>query len=149
MTWRDDSYGIRRTSKEVKVFAFSGHTWGMKLSQLSRQVGVVRLTTYSLPRIDYVREQLGRRPHSIEIVCNTKFLDVAKQIKREFPAIGVAVHPEVHAKQLLIEPATVYIGSSNFGSSGWVEADIGIRDSEIHDWCVANFRKLWSESTVI
>jgi len=142
--WKNDTFGLVFKSNEVKLYKDGHHTWAMKLSQLGRQKGIVRIVTYSLPRIEYAKEQLGRRPYDIFIVCHTKFKRQALAIKRAFPSIRVATIPDVHSKVCLIEPRTVYIGSANFGNSGWHESIVGIRSQAAHDWYVLNsFDPLW------
>jgi len=132
MTWKNDGHGLLFRSEEIKLYKPS-HTWAMKLSQLDRQNGIVRIMTYSLPSLNYVREQLGRRPLDIYITCHSKFVEQAQAIKQEFPEIAIAVSDTMHSKVLLIEPATLYVGSANFGASGSHETMIGVRSKEAHD----------------
>jgi phosphatidylserine/phosphatidylglycerophosphate/cardiolipin synthase-like enzyme len=148
MSWNDDTFGIVRKAKEVKVFS-TGATWGMKLSQLARQSGVVRIQTYSLPRMEYVRSIFEKRPNGIFLLCHSKFRELAIQIKSVFPAIEIAVHPATHAKIVLIEPETTYVGSANFGHSNWLEAEVGIRNKDIHDWMLIRFNSAFMEAEKI
>ena len=145
MSWNDDFYGIVRKVKEIKVFS-SGATWKMKLSQLGRQAGVMRIQTYSLPDMEYVQSVFQKRPSGIFLLCHEKFRQRANQIKAAFPAIEVGLHPSNHAKVVLIEPETVYVGSSNFGHSGWLEAEVGIRCKDIHDFMVSRFNSAFAEA---
>lgn len=142
MSWRDDGHGLVVKATEVKLFMPS-HSWGMKLSQLPKQAGRVRILTYSLPDRSYVAEQLGRRPSNIALICHEKFRDRAVAIKREFPGIEIAVSDCLHAKLLLIEPATVYVTSANFGESDWTEVGVGVRSKPGHDWYAEMFDRLW------
>lgn len=148
MGWRDDAHGLRLRASEVKLFTPS-HTWGMKLSQLAKQAGVVRILTYSLPGLPYLEMQFDRRPRDIQVLCHGKFLDRARQIKARYPEIAVAVHDRTHAKMLLIEPVTVYVGSANFGDSGWAEVCVGIRSAEAHAWYAAEFGRIWAQARVV
>lgn len=84
MAWNDDSFGAVFKSHEVKLFFNGDHTWAMKLSQLSKQDGTVRIITYSLPDLEYVKEQIGRRPNNIFIICHSRFEDRAREIKAAF-----------------------------------------------------------------
>ncbi|MEA3200084.1 MAG: hypothetical protein QOE90_1512 [Thermoplasmata archaeon] len=151
MGWNDDGHGKVFKPTEAKLYGPT-HTWAMKLSQLHRQVGVCRIVTYSLPALDYAREQFGRRPFGISLVCNEKFLNQAREIKRTFPRIEIRTHPRVHSKILLIEPGTVYVSSANFGRSmsgikAWHETTLGVRSTAAHDWYVqTSFDPLWKES---
>jgi hypothetical protein len=91
---------------------------------------MVYIVTYSLPDLSYCETQLGRRPHDILLICHAKFTHKAMTLQERFPDIHVRVHLEVHGKLLLIAPDTVYLGSTNFGDSGWEEFTVGIRSVE-------------------
>ena len=116
MAFRTDCGGIAFKARDAKLQA-NASTWATKLSQLARQTGTVRIVTYSLPDMQYVRVQLGRRPRDILLVAHSKFEDRANDIRREYPDIRVAVHDDVHSKVLLIAPQTIVISSANFGDS--------------------------------
>jgi hypothetical protein len=141
--FQTDNGGFAFSCKDLKILSGSS-TWATRLSQLARMSGVVRIATYSLPDLDYVAVQLGRRPCNIEIVCHAKFEDRAAAIKARFPDIRLFVNHEVHAKMLLIEPHTVFIGSANFGSSGWAEVTFGAHSVEAHGYAVSVFETLKS-----
>jgi phosphatidylserine/phosphatidylglycerophosphate/cardiolipin synthase-like enzyme len=150
MGWADDVFGIVARPTECKVYARGGHTWAMKLGQLAKQKGVVRITTYSLPDTEYYFSNIfSKRPYDIYVICHAKFVAKACRLQALFPAIEFRVRDDIHGKMLLIEPKTVYIGSSNFGRSQWVEFEVGIRDKTIHDWCKRSFEELWQKSTPI
>ena len=147
MSWAQDSHGLVFKSNELKLYFDGHHTWAMKLSQLPKQKGNVKIITYSLPDLDYVKEQLGRRPHHIWLLCNTKFKEIAQEIKNTFPLIHVGVRHDIHSKVLLISPNTVYITSANFGRSRWHETSIGVRSKEAHDaYLHYSFVPLWDSS---
>jgi phosphatidylserine/phosphatidylglycerophosphate/cardiolipin synthase-like enzyme len=148
--WNDDIFGLVLKASEIKLYFNGDHTWAMKLSQLSKQDGTVRIITYSLPDIEYVIDQIGKRPHNIFIICHSKFIENAKKIKGIFHDIRIAVNDSVHSKVCLIEPDTIYIGSANFGHSGWHESIVGIRSKEAHNAYVEeSFDKLWELSNEI
>jgi hypothetical protein len=141
--WENDVHGLLFKSGELKLYR-SSHSWGMKLSQLPRQSGAVYIMTYSLPDMDYVKRQLGRRPENIHMICHSKFIGRAQQIKDTFPAIRVAVYDATHSKVLAIEPRTLYITSTNFGDSHWHETTIGVRSAEAFRYFVGQiFTPLW------
>jgi hypothetical protein len=143
--WKEDAAGIVVQPKQVKLFR--GSTWGAKLSQLPKEQGTVRILTYSLPRLDYVVKQIARRPRDIFMACHLKFLNEAAVLQRKFPDIQVRLHSSLHCKLVLIEPETAYLGSSNFGNSGWHEVEAGIRDKRAHDFCVEKvFNPAWEQS---
>lgn len=144
--FKTDNGGIAFKCSDIKLQGCVS-TWATKLSQLGRQTGIVRILTYSLPNIDYVKTQFKRRPHGIYIICHSKFRDRALEIKRAFPEIRIALNPELHSKVLLIEPETVYVSSANFGSSKWHETSVGFHSKAAHDWFVDNdFFCLWHDS---
>src|SRR5260221_14252060 len=108
--YKTDSGGFAFGSPDLKL-SYGASTWATKLSQLARQPGTVRIATYSLPDMEYVRTQLGRRPWDIWLIANMRFYDRALEVKRAFPQLRVAVNPQTHAKFLLIEPRTLWLGS--------------------------------------
>lgn len=143
MSWNNDQHGLVFKSNELKLYAPS-HTYAMKISQIWRQTGVMRIMTFSLPSIAYVHEQLGRRPYDIQVLCHEKFRSKAQGIKSRFPRIAIRTLETMHSKVILIEPKTLYIGSENFGSSGWFETCIGVRSKEAHDWFIEHvFSSAW------
>jgi hypothetical protein len=143
MAYKTDNHGFAFKCGDIKITGATS-SWGMKLSQLYKQEGIVRIITYSLPDLAYVKKQFERRPQDIFLIAHTKFQGRAQQIKRHLPSIHIAVHREVHSKVLLIEPQTVYISSANFGDSKWHETSIGLHSQEAHDWYVTNqFTPLW------
>jgi len=149
MGWKDDGHGKLFKTNEAKLYGPS-HTWAMKLSQLNRQSGIVRIITYSLPDLDYTVNLLGKRPNDIFLICHSKFSDKANLLVSALPGIKVAVRNDIHTKILLLEPSTIYITSANFGQSGWHETTMGVRSTEAHAWYVANvFNPLWDSSKTI
>lgn len=148
MGWKDDKHGKIIKASEVKLY-LSSHTYAMKLSQLYKQEDIVRIASYSLPDIEYIKRQLGRRPNRIYLLCNSKFENLAKQVKETFPDIRVAIKRTCHLKLLLIEPDTVYLGSENFGDSHWDEVGVGIRAVAAHDWYLEEYERLWNSALEI
>jgi len=150
MSWANDSHGLVFKSGEVKLFADGAHTWNMKLAQLARQSGTVRIITYSLPEMDYIKNLFSKRPEDIYLVCHNKFRGRAIEIKRSFPLINIALCDDVHSKVCLISPSTVYVGSANFGRSRWHETMIGVRSKDAHDWYLSrSFNPLWNRCEVL
>lgn len=146
MAFSTDSGGIAFKCNDVKLQG-QASLWATKLSQLGRQNGTVRIITYSLPDLGYIKEQFQRRPKNVFIICHERFIERAGEIKRFFPSIRVAVNPAVHSKILLIEPHTVYVSSANFGLSRWHETSVGFHSKEAHDWYADHeFKPLWIRS---
>jgi hypothetical protein len=149
MPFKTDAHGLAFKCNDIKMTG-GRHTWGMKLSQLARQHGQVSIITYSLPSLDYVAQQLGRRPWSIDIIAHKKFLKQAERIKRDFPSIRIAVKDEVHSKVALISPETVIVSSANFGDSQWHETSMSVHSDEAYGWYFANvFLPLWDKAIEI
>ena len=146
MAFATDGGGIAFRAADAKLQA-NASTWATRLSQLARQTGIVRIITYSLPSMPYVRVQLGRRPTDVWLICHSKFECRAIDVRREFPGIRVAVHDEVHSKVLLVAPHTVVVSSANFGDSTWHETSLSVHSVDAHDWYVAHvFQPLWNQS---
>lgn len=143
MSFKTDTHGLAFSCLDIKLQA-NGSTWGMRLSQLARQSGCIRILTYSLPDVDYVAKQLGRRPHNICLLAHAKFREKALAIAQAFPQIAIALHPRIHSKVLLCEPGTVVVSSANFGSSTWEETSISLHDRTVHDWYLGHvYQRLW------
>lgn len=149
MGWENDIHGLVFKSSELKLYAPS-HSYGMKVSQLWRQTGIMRIMTYSLPSVDYVEKQLGRRPYDICVLCHEKFRAKAQAIKEKFPSISIRTLDNIHSKVILIEPKTLYIGSENFGHSGWIETCIGVRSAQAHDWFIEHvYSSAWASASEV
>jgi len=155
MTWNNDAHGLVFCSNELKLYKRS-HTWGMKLSQLGKQTGTVRIVTFRLPGSpglgdEYYATQISRRPSDMFVLIGTgghpDELAKARALKKRFPDVRVAVHPELHIKAVAIAPTTLYVGSANFGNSSWADITLGVRSAEAHDYFVAEtFDPLWSKA---
>jgi len=149
LSYQTDNGGFAFKCNDIKLHT-SGSTWAMKLSQLNRFGGTVRIITYSLPDMEYVKAQFNRRPRDIFLIAHRKFLRRAQSIKATFPDIRIAVNDEVHSKVLLIAPHTIYISSANFGLSKWHESFIGLHSQDAHDWYWQHeFEPLWASSSEI
>lgn len=144
MSFKSDHGGFAFSCGDLKLQT-NVSTWATRLSQLARQHGVVRILTYSLPRLDYVERQLQRRPHDIFLIAHARFRLQARAIKARFPEIRVALHLRMHSKILLIEPQTLILTSANFGQSGWHESTLSMRSGQAHDWYLNHmFEPAWA-----
>lgn len=147
----DDSHGKTFKTSHAKLY-YSRHTWAMKLSQLAKQTGTVRIITYSLPRTDYIINLLSKRPggSNIFLICHDKFRVQAKAIKFSLPRLRIATNLKVHSKIVLTEPETISVTSANFGESGWHETTVTFKAKDAHDAYVLNsFDVLWASSAEI
>jgi hypothetical protein len=145
MIWRADSHGIVTRSSEIKCYVDS-HSWAMKLSQLHRQDGLVRVATYSL-NAKYATEVFQRRNRDVRIICNSKFRKQALTLNKRLPNIEIAYRDDMHAKFVLIEPDTVYLGSMNLVNNSVRDSVVGIRARDIQQYYADWFDRMWSNST--
>lgn len=148
MAFSTDNGGFAFSCGDAKL-QVGGSTWGTRLSQLGKQSGIVRIVTYSLPRLDYIAQQFERRPKDIFLIAHREFRERAEEVKQRFPMIEVATAPDIHSKVLLIEPSTVMISSANFGSSRWHETTVSFHSREAHDYYVGVFEQLWAKAQTI
>ena len=140
--FKTDAGGFAFRCNDIKI-STPVSTWATRISQLAKMNGLARIITYSLPNIEYVRTQLGRRDN-ILLIANSKFESQARALNVEFPDIHVRVAPNAHSKVLLVEPQTLWISSANFGDSEWHDTTIGLHSAQAHDWYVTNmFEPLW------
>jgi hypothetical protein len=148
MAFKTNSVGIAFKCNDALLSC--GATWAMKLSQLSKQEGTVRIITYSLPNMEYVETQFSRRPYDIFLIAHEKFATIAGRIKNRFQNIRIALNKSVHSKILMIEPSTIYISSANFGLSKWHETSLGFHSKKAHQWYLERaFLPLWEKSTEV
>lgn len=74
MTWKNDGHGLVFKSNELKLYRRT-HSWGMKLSQLPKQRGTVRIVTFRLPGSttydDYYETQIARRPSDMLVLIGS------------------------------------------------------------------------------
>lgn len=149
MAFRTDAHGLAFKCDDIKITS-NAHTWAMKLSQIAKQKGALRIITYSLPRPDYIQQVLGKRPVNIQIIAHSKFRQDAMNIMKWFGDIDIRVNDKVHSKVVLAEPETVIVSSANFGSSLWHETSVSLHSKEAHDWYVEHmFTPLWETSELI
>ena len=127
MAFKNDKGGIALSLKNSKISCGSASTWATKLSQIERFKGNIFIMTYSLPNLEYSINKIFRKKSmGVSIMCHERFSEKAIRLKNEYPSIRVWLRNDIHAKFILIEPATVWVSSANFGSSGYIEAHIGL-----------------------
>jgi hypothetical protein len=140
MTWNNDAHGLLCKISEAKLYLPS-HSWAMKLSQLHKQPNsIVRIMTYSL-NAEYAQQILERRPYNIRIICNSQFNEEAYQLSQKVSGIHIRTFNDIHAKLVLIEPETVYLGSANLVKNTLADISIGLRLKAAHDYYAAWFDK--------
>ncbi len=132
MTWNNDAHGLVCKVPEAKLYLPS-HSWAMKLSQLHKQPDAqVRIATYSI-NPEYAQDIFRRRPHHIRVICNSQFKDAAAELSLAFPLVDIRTFSDAHAKLVLIEPNTVYLGSANFVKNTLADISVGLRSKDAHD----------------
>ena len=146
--FKTDAGGVAFRATDWKL-SFGAATYGTRLSQAHRFPGTIRILTYSLPSLEYVDRQFQRRSMDTWLICHSKFVSRAQEIKRRFEFLRIAHRPDLHAKLLLVAPATLWIGSANFGSSHWEELMAGIHSRTAHDAAAKHFEALWRGATEI
>jgi hypothetical protein len=147
MTWNNDGHGLVCKIPEAKLYR-STHSWAMKLSQLHKQGdAMVRVATYSL-NAEMAGAIFARRPHHIRVLCNARFLSEAKELMQMLPGVEVQTRTDLHAKLVLIEPATVYLGSANFVNNALNDVSVGLRSRAAHDHYAQWFDETFEEATV-
>jgi phosphatidylserine/phosphatidylglycerophosphate/cardiolipin synthase-like enzyme len=155
MGWNDDAHGIRlpgKAVKEIKVYHPGTHSWASKLKAFHRFKKDLAIVTYSLPSLKILRDLLGSEDGpgflgSVRIIAHSKFSDTASTLVEGNPKLQIRLLPNVHAKMVLVGPDTVYIGSANFGHSGWLESNVGIRSEEVFARCLEEFEALWLKAS--
>jgi len=135
--------------KGIKVYH---GTQGINARLYAKTKGDIFITTYSLPSPDYLFEMCDRLSGRMFIIANplaSKVEDRAQALVNAFPNVQVALYEKTHSKTFMTQnPPTLFIGSGNFGRSGWAEA--GIRLEGYISLCIEHldyaFKPLWLEA---
>ena len=142
MTWTDDAYGkqTQRVS-EVKVYkSDADHTWSRKINKIGKidERHALTILTPAVENIQYTYTILNHRPVNILLVCEN--ITHCQELRQFFPVSSYPLIKIYHAQEkiktvaVLIDPATVYIGSVNFGAKKNTGTIVGIRSQDVHDW---------------
>ena len=149
MAFTDDGGGFSFSCDDAKL-SIAASTWNTNLSQLGRMAGALQIVTRRLPNVDYIGRILSKRPQNVFILPSTEAEADARKLKAMFPAIRVALHPNLNAKAVLLEPETVWIGSADFGESDQIESAIGLHSKAVYDRTVLTlFRPAWEKAREI
>jgi hypothetical protein len=143
MAWCDDKYGIVTRSNKIKCYK-SGHSWEQKLWQLNEQKGSVRVATYSLDA-DLAIRLFHRCQKRVWILCNEMFDSDARRLKTALPQIGIACCKGMHAKFVLVEPDTVYIGSMNLVKVRMHDTVLELHSRDMLEFYADWFYERWME----
>lgn len=142
MSWKTDGHGLAVSGAKLKIYESIGHSWAMKLTPvLTRTDRKVLIATYSITTSKMIVDLLSKRSKGVHIICHEMFRDAAIQLKGMFPDLNIATHSENHAKMVLVEDKTVYLGSCNFVSTGWHDTVVGIKSKTVYDF----YQEVWKE----
>jgi phosphatidylserine/phosphatidylglycerophosphate/cardiolipin synthase-like enzyme len=147
MTWKDDVHGLLCSAREIKCYLPS-HSWAMKLSQMARQDALIRIATYSL-NAEFAIGILQRRPYSVRLACHQQFVQQARILTSRLPGVKVKAIRDLHAKLVLIEPDTTYLGSANFVPASISDLVIGIRSRAVHAHYAQWFDAQWAREAPV
>ena len=112
--------------------------WNAKFNNIKNKHFTI--CTYTLPSYEYAKMAINKllnNGNSIQLIMNSKFESVAKQLEDSIAKdqFKYACHPKIHAKIVLCDNLSVWIGSHNFGNSGWFESLFQIKYcSEAYDY---------------
>ena len=144
MIFKTDNYGVVDRC-EVKAYHSFAGSWGQRLPELDNKKKPIHIITYSLANPKYINALFLVRSENIFLICHSTFEDQARKLKRMFPKLRVAIHPETHVK-LVLTSKEVFLGSANFGASSWHETVIGIKSAVLRDHYRQIFKEIWSEA---
>ena len=106
--------------------------------------GDLLIVTHNLPRIKaYAKTLSGRK---FTMVCNEKYTREAQWLKDLYPEAKIYTMDMVNAKVLLIAPDIAWVGSPNFGSYGYVESGIGMKNKTVYDYYYKKINEMIAKS---
>ena len=117
--------------------SFIDGAWGSRLRHIKDFPKLkLIISTYSLNVLNYISAILGNRPNgkNIFFICHKKFADEAVELKQKLPLLNVYLRPDIHVKNVLLEPNVVFIGSDNFGKGGWLNEVVEFRSKELFNY---------------
>ena len=135
-----DGGGVEIPNVKLKALT-GGSSWNTRLSQIAHVKGNITICTYSLPDINYLSRIFCKRQEDVKILVNKKFESRAREMMLKFPKLEIYLKDDVHAKLVLLAPETVYIGSDNFGDSGWFEATVRIKSPYVYRHYIEQINK--------
>ena len=124
--WKDDVHGLRVVPEEIKLYHTSGHTIGMKLSQIARMDSYVSIMAFGFS-VEALEGIINKRPERLDIILHSSLQPHAKLWAKEYPTISIRTSSGPLRNLILIEPETVYCDIERGGEH------IGIRDRRIFD----------------
>ena len=146
MPFNVDGGGFSFCCQDAK-FSICASTWNTRLSQIGRISGTIRIMTHGLPDQDFISQIFSKRPENILVIANTDAEAEAKVIKAAFPKVRIALHSQMNAKVVLVEPGTVWLSSSDFGKTRSIESAVGFHSSDLHNRAVEHlFNDQWKKS---
>ena len=149
MGFKNDCGGFVFDCSDIKI-SLDSSTWSTRLSQLAKIKGTVWISTRSIENTEYVSTIIGKRPQNINILAHVSAQANAEKLKKKFPNISIALHKNINAKIVLIEPDTVWISSGDFGCTTQIESTIGLHSKIAYDkYLELQVKKLWMDAEKI
>jgi len=145
MAFTDDNGGFTFSCSDAK-FSVCASTWNTRLSQLGKIQGSLYVMTHHLSNPEYIARIISKRPHDIFIIAHRDAKVNAQKIKSQFPQVQIALHPNLNARVVLVEPKTVWVASSDFGETNMVESAIGLHSVDVYSRVLKRFNVEWKKS---
>jgi hypothetical protein len=150
MKWERDNQSLITSCPSIKLYKSKGNTWGQKIYRDLNKKAPIFIATYSLASRKYLEEIFTRRSKNVYLICHETFISEAVGLYLKFPKLTIATHPEMHVKLVMTGKDTVYLGSANFGYSGWHDTVVGMKDDEIYQFYYhAVWLPMWEESNLV
>lgn len=149
MAFKDDHGGFQFSCDNGKI-SLDASTWSTRLSQLGKWSGEVWIMTRHLNDVEYIAGILGKRPKDIYIIAHESARIIAAKLKARFPEIRIALHNDINAKAVLVEPQTIWISSADFGRTEDIESTIGVRSIQAYEnYLNFHVKMIWCKSIEI
>lgn len=127
---------IGSTYHSVRAKYMGSVNWNQKLNNVSDRSIII--TTYTLPDTFYVKlmlDKLIKKNNYVTIIANSKVENQLQELSRELGGFKYHTFKNMHAKMILYNDfdltkgdGTVLLSSQNFGTSGWFENLILIKE---------------------
>ncbi len=125
------------TYNGVKGKYMGGSNWNQRLNNVASRNIII--TTYTLPDMEKVRLMLdkliNKKHNQVTIIANSKVEKQLKELYKEFCDFEYFTFDNMHAKMILYNDfnlakgdGTALLSSQNFGTSGWFENLILIKE---------------------
>lgn len=130
---------VSTSDTEVKFTCNGMVNWNQKFNGYHNRK--ITICTFTIPNFDYANKivkKLFAQGNDVQIIANDISENDLKALRREYPNLKAYVHPNIHAKFVLVggKNKIIWSSSQNFGSSTWIEDTINIKakDNTIYDF---------------